>query len=209
MQSLSAFYLIVGLGNPGVAYQTTRHNVGFRVVEGLAQKHGLVFRKDRTIQGSVAEGVLGEHKVLLVLPQTYMNSSGESVRTCVSYYKIPLSQVLVVCDDVYLPLGDLRIKTRGGCGGHNGLKSIESHLGTTAYARLRVGVGDLGVNALADHVLSSFSLDEEQQLMSPLHRAVQALECWLLRGIVAATQLANGKAKETLEDKQNETHEEM
>ena len=162
IEDLPSVYLVAGLGNPGEAYQGTRHNIGFRVVDALAAKHKLVFRKVQSFYGLVAEGNVEGKKVLLLKPQTYMNSSGESLKVCSSYYKIPSSQMFVVCDDIYLPFGSLKIKTSGGAGGHNGLKSIESHLGTQVYMRLKVGVGNRESGDLAEYVLSPF-FDEEKQ----------------------------------------------
>lgn len=191
MVDQSPFYLVVGLGNPGRSYEETRHNVGFRVLERFADQHQWVFRKVSSLYGVLAEGVVGNKKVLLLKPQTYMNSSGEAVRECVSYYKIPLNQVLVVCDDIYLSLGSLRMKTSGGSGGHNGLKSIESHLGTQVYTRLRVGISDRESGDLADYVLAPFRDEEKQKLPGLWQHAADVLKLWLLQGVVAATQLAN------------------
>ena len=133
-----------------------------------------------------------------------MNSSGEAVRVCSSYYKVPLSQILVVSDDIYLPLGELRIKTTGGSGGHNGLKSIESHLGTQAYTRLRVGVGNRESGDLSDYVLAPFQNEEKEKLPCLLQRAADVLELWLLQGVVAAMQFANGCQEEKKPEKNEE-----
>ena len=201
MTSQSGTYLIVGLGNPGKAYVNTRHNIGFRVIEMLADKCGSTFRKVNSLHGLLAEGVVGGVKVLFLKPETYMNSSGEAVRECVSYYGIPLTQICVVCDDIYLSLGNLRIKTCGGSGGHNGLKSISAHLGTQAYSRLRVGVGEREHGDLADYVLSSFQEEEKQKLPGILQKSSDALECWLVKGIVQAMQLANACQEEEKPEK--------
>jgi peptidyl-tRNA hydrolase, PTH1 family len=143
------------------------------------------------MQSEVAQGTVGDKKVLLLKPVTYMNSSGEAVRLCVSYFKVQLTQMMVVCDDIAIPFGSLRMKTCGSSGGHNGLKSIESHLGTQAYARLRVGIGDRQHGDLADYVLAPFLEEEKQKLPNLVEHAAEALECWLHKGIVQAMQFAN------------------
>lgn len=185
------FYLLVGLGNPGKAYADTRHNIGFRVLETFAAQYGWTFRKVKSLYGFLAEGKIEGKKVLLLMPETYMNSSGQSVAECISYYHVPFSQVCIVCDDVNLSFGKLRLKPQGGSGGHNGLKSIASHLGGQDYPRLRVGVGDREQGTLEDHVLSSFREEEKQKLSSLQTRAAEALERWIIQGMVLAMQLAN------------------
>ncbi|MES2198626.1 MAG: aminoacyl-tRNA hydrolase [Chlamydiota bacterium] len=194
-------YLIVGLGNPGKAYEETRHNVGFRVVQTLARKYHWTFTKVRGLQGLLAKGFLGEKNIFLLMPETYMNSSGQAVKACISYYDIPLVQMCVVCDDIYLPFEKLRMKPSGGSGGHNGLKSLDAHLGTQEYARLRIGVGDREGGDLADHVLSSFFAEEKLKLPALLQRASDALECWAGKGIVQAIQFANVCQEEKIPEK--------
>lgn len=196
MTDQSSFYLFVGLGNPGKAYANTRHNAGFLVLDALAAKYGWSFRRVSSLQGLLAQGTLEGKKVLLLMPETYMNSSGESVKACVSYYNIPLQNVCVVCDEIYLPFGRLRIKPSGSSGGHNGLKSLSAHLGVQEYARLRIGVGDRAQGDLADHVLSPFSEEESQKLPAVLQRASQALECFLLQGMLEAMQFTNACQEE-------------
>ena len=184
-------YLLVGLGNPGKGYENTRHNVGFRALEQLASEKGWTFREAKRLQGALAEGVIEGKKVFLLLPETYMNSSGEAVRACVSYYDIPLSQVCVVCDDIHLSFGRLRVKASGGSGGHNGLKSLSSHLGEEDYPRLRIGIGGKGDRELSDFVLSSFTKEEKEQLPHILPKAAKALELFVTEGIVEAMQEVN------------------
>src|SRR5262249_10080539 len=133
--------VVVGLGNPGKRYEGTRHNVGYAVVDLLAESpHSGRFQG--RFQAQVAELLEGEHKVLLAKPETFMNLSGRSVRQIVDFYQVLLKDLLIVCDDVNLPLGKLRARARGTHGGHNGLRDIQNHLGTNEYSRLRVGVGD-------------------------------------------------------------------
>lgn len=188
--------IIVGLGNPGAKYKKTRHNVGFRVVERLAEKLGGEFARKK-FKGEYAEGDLpnawqgpkaGDGKLLLVKPQTYMNLSGETVIGFLGYFKADAGDLLVVVDDVALPVGRLRMRREGSCGGHNGLRDIEQRLGHNAFARLRVGVGGRehgGEGAprdLAGHVLAAFGADEEKVLEEAMDRAVEACLCWAGQG---------------------------
>jgi peptidyl-tRNA hydrolase, PTH1 family len=194
-------YLIVGLGNPGKAYAETRHNVGFRVLEELARKYNWTFTKVKGVCGLLAKGSLGGKSLFLLMPETYMNSSGQAVKACISYYDIPLAQMCVVCDDIYLPFEKFRMRTSGGSGGHNGLKSLDAHLVTQEYARLRIGVGDREKGDLADYVLSSFLAEEKLKLPSLLQRASDAVECFVDKGIVQAMQLANVTQEEKTPEK--------
>ncbi len=194
-------YLIVGLGNPGKAYVDTRHNIGFRVLQTLASKYNWTFTRVKALQGLLAKGSLGGKSIFFLMPETYMNSSGQAVKACISYYEIQLAQMCVVCDDIYLPFGKFRMKPSGGSGGHNGLKSLDAHLGTQEYARLRIGVGDREEGDLADHVLSSFSAEEKPKLPSLLQKASDALECFLDKGIVQAMQFANVCQEEKIPEK--------
>lgn len=185
--------LIVGLGNPGKTYERTRHNIGFHALEELARKHGLSFRKQLKFQGSTAEGRIGPASVVLLMPLTFMNNSGEAVALVAHYLQIDLSRILIVADDVAIPLGQLRMKINSGSGGHNGLKSVEEHLQTNRYARLRIGVGDREEGDLADHVLGRFSPEEEKLVPGVLERAVQSIEIWLDKGLTSAMDFANKK----------------
>ncbi len=183
--------LIVGLGNPGKTYERTRHNVGFDALGLLAKKHGLEFRKQLKFKGSVAEGTIGTSPVILLMPLTYMNNSGEAVALMAHYLQIDVSQILIVVDDVAIPLGQLRMKINSSPGGHNGLKSVEFFLQTDRYPRLKIGIGENGVGELADYVLSRFSQEEEKLLPGVLERAVQTIEIWLDKGITSAMNFAN------------------
>lgn len=187
-----ARYLIVGLGNPGAAYEKTRHNVGFNIVKSFAAKHGMVFKHASHLIGDFAQG----NKTLLLLPTTYMNSSGDAVRRCVDYFKVPLDHLMVVCDDVALPIGTMRMRTKGSSGGHNGLKSIAAHLNTEHYARLRVGVSGPETEELVDYVLGKFSQEESKIIQDVAIKAIQALELWITVGTAAAMQASNAKVKE-------------
>ena len=184
--------LIVGLGNPGKAYERTRHNVGFEAVSLLAKKHRLEFKKQLKFKGSIAEGQIGTTPTILLMPLTFMNLSGEAVALVMRYFAVDLSRLIILMDDVALPLGQLRIRINSGTGGHNGLKSVEEHLQTNRYARLRIGVGDREEGEiLADHVLGRFSQEEEKLLPGVLDRAVQAVEIWLDKGLTSAMNFAN------------------
>lgn len=183
--------LIVGLGNPGKTYKRTRHNIGFAAIEQLAEKHGLKFKKELKFKGSLAIGKIGGSDVILLEPLTFMNLSGEAVALVVRYYNIDLSQLLILTDDVALPMGQLRIRINSGSGGHNGLKSIEESLQTNRYPRLRIGVDDRNEGDLSDHVLGRFSEEEEKLIPGVLERVVQAIEIWLDKGLTSAMNFAN------------------
>jgi PTH1 family peptidyl-tRNA hydrolase len=173
--------VVVGLGNPGSRYQGTRHNVGFAVIDELAKSpHASRFQS--RFQAQVAELMEGNQKVLLVKPETFMNLSGRAVRQIIDFYQLPLESLLIVCDDINLPLGKLRARARGSHGGHNGLRDIQNHLSTTEYARLRIGV-DAPRDEAIDHVLSRFSPSERPQIEEAVERAVQAVALWIEQGI--------------------------
>src|SRR3954451_21077400 len=137
---MTARDVIVGLGDPGREFKKTRHNIDFRSIDAIAQAYGLTFAKKQS-KALVADGVIADRKVLLAKPQTYMNLSGESVRSLVDFYKIPVGNLIVISDDMDIPAGTLRIREKGSAGGQKGLKSIMEHLGTQDFARIRVGIG--------------------------------------------------------------------
>ena len=165
------FRLIVGLGNPGREYADTRHNVGFAILDRIAAAAGVRFRTNNKWQADTAL----DGDVWLCKPQTYMNLSGESVGALARFHKIEPARVLVVLDDMALPLGRLRIRERGSAGGHNGLKSIIAHLGTQDIPRLRVGIGSAEPGAVIGHVLGKFALEEQPLLAQALDRATEAI----------------------------------
>lgn len=167
--------LIAGLGNPGKEYENTRHNAGFLVMDTLAQKLGadLSERKHRALCG---KAVIGGQKVILLKPQTYMNSSGESIRAAADYYKVPPEDILVVYDDISLAPGQLRIRAKGSAGGHNGIKSIIAHLGTQEFPRVKVGIGEKPPRMdLADYVLGHFSSGEKKIMEEAAKEAADAI----------------------------------
>ena len=174
--------VVVGLGNPGSRYHGTRHNVGYAVVDLLAESpHAGRFQG--RFQAQVAELVEDGPKVLLVKPETFMNLSGRSIRQLLDFYQLPAEDLLVVCDDINLPLGKLRFRARGTHGGHNGLRDIQNHLGSTEYARLRVGVGAPPEDGAVDHVLGRFRPSERAVIDEAVRTAAQAVIVWAHRGI--------------------------
>lgn len=184
--------LIVGLGNPGSEYAAHRHNIGFQVLQALAGMHGLSFAREKKAKARVAEGRIGERPVLLAKPQTFMNLSGKSVRRLSRDRQITPDRILVVCDDLDLPLGRLRIRPKGGSGGQKGLRSIIEALGSQDFARLRVGIGrPLGSIDPAEYVLLPFADEEKSLLAETVSRAVEAVESWLADGIVATMDRFN------------------
>ncbi len=184
-------FLVIGLGNPGAPYKQTRHNAGFNIVEAFAAKHQLAFKHASHLIGDVAQGIVHGKKVMLLLPATFMNSSGDAARRCIDYFKVPIDHLIVVCDDVVLPIGTMRMRSQGSSGGHNGLKSLEAHLNTQYYARLRIGVGGPGSQDLADYVLGRFSSEENETFQKVSTKAIEVLELWLTAGTASAMQAAN------------------
>ena len=185
-------WILVFLGNPGAKYAGSRHNVGFMTADVLEKRLGL--RIDRLrFKALTAQATLGGEKVLLMKPQTYMNLSGEAVQPAAAFYKVPPERVLVVSDDVSLPLGKLRIRAGGSAGGHNGLKSIISRLGTDAFPRLKVGVGAPPNKDydMADWVLSGFHNQDAVDIAEATARAADALEAILSEGIERAMNRFN------------------
>lgn len=185
-------YFIAGLGNPGFQYEHTRHNVGFMAVDRLAQKHGasITRLKEKALTGEVK---IGESRVLLAKPQTFMNLSGESVSALCKFYKIPPERVIILLDDISLPVGKIRVRARGSSGGHNGLKNIALYLGE-GYPRVRVGVGDKPRPDydLAKWVLSNFPKEDQKALDESLDKAVAAVELMAEGNIQEAMNRYNG-----------------
>ncbi|MCK4935124.1 MAG: aminoacyl-tRNA hydrolase [Simkaniaceae bacterium] len=171
--------LIVGLGNPGKKYSYTRHNLGFLIVDAFAAKYDCDFRTERDRQGSIAKGVIHQKNVLLLKPLTFMNESGRALKSCMDYYKILVSDVLVISDDISIPFGSLKMRSQGGTGGHNGLKSVQAHLNTQEYPRLRVGIGDRIYGDLSSHVLSKFNDREMLDLPKIINAGVEMLDRWV------------------------------
>jgi PTH1 family peptidyl-tRNA hydrolase len=182
--------VIVGLGNPGAKYGGTRHNVGFDVIDYLAAAPGCTPFREK-FEAFVAELKEGPETVLLVKPLTFMNLSGRSVRAVVDFYKLPLAELLVVCDDFNLPLGKLRMRVKGSHGGQNGLRNIQDQLGTDEYARLRIGVGQPAPGDAVDHVLSRFRPGERKAVEEAVAGAAQAAIVWIRQGAAVAMNRFN------------------
>src|SRR5947209_2219953 len=190
--------VVVGLGNPGRQYAGTRHNVGFAVLDALAAGPGGGPFRGR-FQGQVAELNDAGLPILLLKPETFMNLSGQAVRQVVDFYKLPATDLLVVCDDFALPLGKLRVRAKGTHGGHNGLRSIQEHLGMTEYPRLRVGVGGPKDEAV-DHVLGRFRPGERSVIEDAVIKAAQAVIVWAHQGIEACMNRFNPEEKKKDKD---------
>ncbi|MEE3715493.1 aminoacyl-tRNA hydrolase [Tumidithrix elongata RA019] len=178
MADSSPIALIVGLGNPGAEYERTRHNIGFMAVDRLAQAWGIKLAAEKRFQGIVGEGrAFTGGKIRLLKPTTFMNASGQSVRSLIDWYKCEPASVLVIYDDMDLPLGKIRLRQSGSAGGHNGMKSIIAHLGTQAFPRLRLGIGrgkPEHTSSTISHVLSGFSA-EEAPILPELFRLTESV----------------------------------
>ncbi|HEV8062334.1 MAG TPA: aminoacyl-tRNA hydrolase [Gemmataceae bacterium] len=183
--------IVVGLGNPGNKYAGTRHNVGFVVVDTLAKGPG-ASRFQGRFQSQIAEVIEGSEKLLLLKPDTFMNLSGQAVRSAVDFYQTPLTDLLVVCDDFNLPLGKLRVRSGGTHGGHNGLRDIQQHLGTTGYSRLRIGIGSPDEGQAVNHALGRFRPSERPVIDDAIELAVQAVVVWATRGVDDCMNQYNG-----------------
>lgn len=179
--------LIVGLGNPGKKYETTKHNIGFIALDALAANLGLSF--DRTKFKSIyAEGNIGTEKVVLIKPQTYMNLSGESVRPWMDFYNLTEEDVVVIYDDMDLTVGKIRLRLQGGHGGHNGVKSLIQHLGTKKFNRIRVGIGrPYPSQDVISHVLSPFGKDTVDDMKIAVQSSVDAIKYWVSGSTFAET----------------------
>jgi PTH1 family peptidyl-tRNA hydrolase len=177
--------LIVGLGNPGSEYAETRHNLGFAVVDRLADRCSASLKK-RKFSGRYGEGQVGEHRVVLLKPTTYMNRSGQSVLAACQFYKVARNDLLIVLDDLDLPLGRLRLRGSGSGGGHRGLENILLRLADQEVPRLRIGIGKVAKQITVGHVLSRFDDDELPLAERAIERAVLAVECWVCRGMESA-----------------------
>jgi len=184
--------LVAGLGNPGSKYINTRHNIGFRVVEKLAQQHNAIIRKRLFSNTKECRLTFFGRKLLLIQPLTFMNLSGIAVSSALKKLKLDKSNLLVVCDDINLSLGQIRLKPNGSAGGHNGLSSVIERLGTTDFPRLRIGVGSKNtIRDLSEYVLSDFKADELVDVEDAISQSVKACECWLSSGISTAMNIYN------------------
>ena len=190
--------LVVGLGNPGEKYASTRHNVGFMALEQLASREGGRFKAMSKLQGELADVGAGDARLRLLMPQTFMNESGRSIRAALDWFGFEIHQLIVLVDDMDLPLGRLRLRAGGGAGGHNGLKSTIQHLGTQQFARLRIGIGVPGRTPeerrtrTVSHVLGQFNRDEEPLLNDVLSEVLRGLERIQRQGLDRAGNYLNG-----------------
>jgi peptidyl-tRNA hydrolase, PTH1 family len=195
------WHLIVGLGNPGAEYAHTRHNVGFMLADLLARRWRLEWRTGKKFQSLLAKAERDSCQVLICKPQTFMNLSGEAVGALLSFYRLPMAKLVVAVDDADLPLGEIRLRPGGSSGGHHGLASIEQHLGSREFARLRVGIGRKdGKREITGHVLGRISSGEATVMEKVLVRSADQIECWLAHGLQKAMSQFNG----VLSDIENE-----
>jgi PTH1 family peptidyl-tRNA hydrolase len=187
--------VIVGLGNPGKKYEATKHNVGFWAVDQLSDHWNMPFQKEKW-HSQVAEGIIHGEKVLLLKPQTYMNLSGEAVGAVVRFFQLDWEDLLVIYDDMDLPLGQLRLRQKGSAGGHNGIKSIIEHLGTKQFNRIKIGIDRPPAGmSVVNHVLSPFSEDDHQLVADAATYAAKATELWLTDGFFIAMNTFNSKGR--------------
>jgi peptidyl-tRNA hydrolase, PTH1 family len=187
-------FLIVGLGNPGRDYAATRHNAGFMVADYLVARWRTSWNLEKRFKARVAKSARDDHAVWICQPQTFMNASGEAVQSVRTFYQVPPENILVIVDDADLPLGEIRLRPKGGTGGHHGLESVEQYLGSQDYARQRIGIGrrDPGSREITEHVLGRFGKDETVLLEKVLLRSCEQVECWLAAGIQPAMNRFNG-----------------
>jgi peptidyl-tRNA hydrolase, PTH1 family len=189
-------FLIVGLGNPGAEYANTRHNAGFLLADKLAARWKCDWAGEKKFQARLAKTARDGKRIFLCQPQTFMNASGETVGALMDFYQLPVAQLLVIVDDADLPLGTLRLRGEGSSGGHHGLESIEQHLSSRGFARLKIGIGRKdGLREITGHVLGRFDAAESALLGKVLDRAVAQVETWLDAGVKNAMQL-NGAVEE-------------
>mgnify|MGYP005846950883 CR=1 FL=1 len=194
---MSEMFLIVGLGNPGREYANTRHNIGFRCVDALAAQHGLAFDDKKKTKAKIALGNIQGRRVLLAKPQTYMNLSGSAVQGLAAFYRIAPAQIMIIFDDLDLPAGTLRIRPKGGAGGHKGVTDIIRRLGTQDFPRIRVGIGRPdGQMDPASYVLRPFDGQDEEEMARTVERVLLAVEIWLTDGIDQAMNRCNGSAED-------------
>jgi len=187
---------VVGLGNPGLKYEFTRHNIGFRIVDSLAQQIEIEFKKVKSYYSLISRGMINNHKVILIKPQIFMNLSGRAVSKVVSYYKIPLQNILIVYDDLNLELGQVRIRKKGSAGGHKGMESIIQYLNSEDVPRLRIGICNPSVNFNFDcvsYVLSNFNNEEKDKVREVMQLSTDAIKTITEDGFEKAMRKYNRK----------------
>lgn len=186
-------FLVVGLGNPGREYAKTRHNAGFLLVEKLAQDWQGNWNVEKKFNSRLAKIERLGRKIVLCQPQTFMNASGAAVKNLADYFRLPPENILLVVDDADLPFGEIRLRGSGSSGGHHGLESVEEHLGTRNFPRLRIGIGRKdNVRQITGHVLGQFAKSEKELLEKILARVTAQVECWTSEGIGKAMSQFNG-----------------
>lgn len=184
-------YLIVGLGNPGDKYTFTRHNAGFLAIDYISQKHNIEIKKLKH-KAMIGEGIISGKKVVLAKPQTFMNLSGESIRELVSWYKVEQKNIIVIYDDVSMPVGSLRIREKGSAGGHNGIKSIILNLNSDEFPRFKLGINEKPSEYnLADYVLGKFTSTEQKVMFDTFEKANLAVQEFITNGIQSAMNKYN------------------
>ena len=194
----SGLKLVVGLGNPGAKYAGTRHNIGFMALDRMASRDQFSFRQQSKLHGHAAEFGVGDSRLRLLMPQTFMNDSGRSIRAALDWYGLTAEQLLVLVDDMDIPLGRLRLRAQGSAGGHNGLRSTIQHLGTQAFPRLRIGIGAPADNPAerrartVSHVLGSFSKAEQASVDAVLDAVLDSIERIQRLGLERAGNWING-----------------
>lgn len=186
--------LIVGLGNPGREYAQTRHNAGFMVLDHLAERWSARWAHEKKFVARVAKADRNSERLILCEPETFMNASGEAVGALATFYRVPVDRLLVAVDDADLPVGEIRLRARGSSGGHHGLESIEQHLATREFARLRIGIGrgQTAARQITGHVLADFNRAERKLMDKVVTRACEQIECWTQDGILQAMNRFNG-----------------
>jgi PTH1 family peptidyl-tRNA hydrolase len=199
---METLHLIVGLGNPGAEYARTRHNAGFLLVEKLAARWKCDWANEKKFRARIAKGERDGKRILLCEPQTFMNLSGETVGALKDFYQLPLSRILALVDDADLPFGEIRLRPGGSSGGHHGLESIELHLGSREFARLRIGIGRKDdAREITNYVLEKFDPSENGLLEKVLERAAGQIDCWLDAGLQKAMSQFNGVVDSKNEEK--------
>jgi PTH1 family peptidyl-tRNA hydrolase len=199
---MESWHLIAGLGNPGAEYAKTRHNAGYSLAGKLAARWKADWTNERKFNARIARAERNGTRVLLCQPRTFMNASGEAVKAVMSFYQLPPEQLLVAVDDADLPLGEVRLRPGGSSGGHHGLESVEQHLATREFARLRLGIGRKnGAREITDYVLDRFDAAEAALMEKVLGRAADQAECWLDDGIEMAMNRFNGVVDSANEEK--------
>jgi PTH1 family peptidyl-tRNA hydrolase len=204
--------IVVGLGNPGSKYKGTRHNVGFDVIDALVERHAFGSRAKSKFNANVNEVMIGTTKVLLLSPLTYMNLSGQSVRAAIDFFKLDLEDLMVVCDDLNLAIGRIRIRAKGSAGGQNGIKDIINRVGSQEFPRLRLGIGRPPANwDTADYVLGKFDEHDQVLVDDSVKQAVKACESWIENGVLATMNQFNadpsGKQKNKKQKRVEETND--